>query len=78
MSASHMKYRVKTAFLGVHLKRDGTSEFIKLQPGMVFALRGQDRAGTVKIMCQRRLVAVFWKDIEQRAVKLQLHEREQA
>jgi hypothetical protein len=64
-----MKYRVKTAFLGVYQKRDGTSEFMKLQPGEVFAFRGEDR-GMVKIMCGRRLMVVFRKDIDERAVRL--------
>jgi hypothetical protein len=73
MSAPHaMKYRVKTAFLGVYLKRDGTSEFVELQPGTVFALRGEGRAGMVKVMCERRLLSVFQKDIEQRSVMLNI------
>ncbi len=62
-----MKYRVKTAFIAVHRKRDGTSEFIQLEPGAVFTIRGHERSGMVNIMHQRRMVAVFVSDVKERA-----------
>jgi len=62
-----MKYRVKTAFIAVHRRKDGTSDFIHLEPGTVFTIRGREQSGMVNIMHQRRIVAVFVADVKQRA-----------
>lgn len=65
-----MKYRVHTAFRGVLRPADGPSEFVTLEPGSVFTIRGEERDGMVTVMYQARLVVVFVKDIESRAVKI--------
>src|ERR1700676_4680432 len=52
-----MKYRVKAAFIAVHRRSDGTSEFIQLEPGTIFTVRGGVRSGMVNIMHQRRMAA---------------------
>jgi hypothetical protein len=65
-----MKYQVKSAFIGVYRQNDGTSEFVTVEPGAFFALRGQVRGGFVNIMYQARILAVFMKDVEERAVKI--------
>jgi|HubBroStandDraft_3_1064219.scaffolds.fasta_scaffold1906001_1 hypothetical protein len=62
-----MKYRVTTAFIGVHRRSDGTSEFIQLEPGTVFTIRGQAQSGMVNIMHNRRILVVFMTDIQTRA-----------
>jgi hypothetical protein len=62
-----MKYRVKTAFIGVHRRSDGTSEFVQLEPGTVFTVRGAVHVGMINIMHNRHIVAVFLADVEERA-----------
>jgi hypothetical protein len=62
-----MRYRVKAAFIAVHRRKDGTSDFIHLEPGTVFTIRGREQAGMVNILHQRRIVTVFVADIKQRA-----------
>jgi hypothetical protein len=64
-----MKYRVENPFIGVHRKIDGTSEFIRLQPGTVFSVRSKGRNGMVNVMYDRRILAVFESDIQERAVQ---------
>ena len=63
-----MKYRVKNPFMAVHRRNDGTSEFVQLQPGMVLTVRSGERNGMVNVMYDRRILAVFMTDIEERAV----------
>lgn len=65
-----MKYRVENSFIGVHRKNDGTSEFVRLEPGTVFSVRGKGRNGMVNVMYNRRVLAVFLSDIEERAVQI--------
>lgn len=65
-----MKYRVKNPFIAVHRKDDGTSECVQLQPGTVFVLRSGSRNGMVNVMCDRRILAVFMTDIEERAIQI--------
>jgi hypothetical protein len=65
-----MKYRVKTAFIGVHCEKNGTSEFVTLEPGTVFTVRSTIRGGFVNIMHQTRILSVFMRDVEERAVKV--------
>jgi hypothetical protein len=65
-----MKYRVKNPFMAVHRRNDGTSEFVQLQPGMVLTVRSGERNGMVNVMYDRRILAVFMSDIEERAVQV--------
>jgi hypothetical protein len=65
-----MKYRVKTTFIAVHRRSDGRSEFIQLEPGTVFTIRGGVRSGMVNIMHQRRMVSVFEADVRERAEQI--------
>ena len=65
-----MKYSVQIAFLGVCRQNDGTSEFVTLEPGSVFTIRSGVRGGFVKVMYQRRMLAVFMKDVEAWAVRI--------
>jgi len=65
-----MKYCVQIAFLGVCRQKDGTSEFVTLEPGTVFTVRGEVHGGFVKVMYQRRMLSVFVKDVETRALKI--------
>jgi hypothetical protein len=62
-----MKYRVKTAFIAVYRRNDGTSEFVQLEPGTVFTVRGVVHAGMVNIMHNRRILSVFLADVKERA-----------
>jgi hypothetical protein len=66
-----MKYRVEQVFLGVHRHDNGTSEFVPLEPGTVFTIRGQVRGSFVDVIYRTRRLAVFVKDIQARAVKIQ-------
>lgn len=65
-----MTYRVKTSFKAVHQRSDGTSEFVQLEPGTVFTIRGDVVEGMVKILHNRRLVTVFLADVNERAEKI--------
>jgi hypothetical protein len=65
-----MKYRVEQSFIGVHIKIDGTSDFIRLQPGTVFSVRSKGRSGMVNVMYDRRILAVFERDIQERAIQI--------
>ncbi len=65
-----MKYRIKSPFTGIHRSADGKSQFVTMEPGNVFTLRGEEGSGMVNVMYQRRIVAVFRKDIEDRTEKI--------
>lgn len=72
-SSEKMKYLVKTSFMAVHRRSDGTSEFLQLEPGTVFTIRGRVQAGMVNIMHNRRVVAVFEADVKERAEQIAEH-----
>ena len=65
-----MKFRVKTAFIAVHRRSDGASEFIQLEPGTVFTVQGAVHSGMVNIIHNRRILAVFLADVKQRAERI--------
>jgi hypothetical protein len=65
-----MKYRVKEAFIAVRQTADGKSQFVTMEVGNIFTIRGEERAGLVKVLYRGQIVAVFLKDIEHRAVKI--------
>jgi hypothetical protein len=65
-----MKYRVRTAFLAVHKQNGGKSEFVTLEPGQMFTVRGREPSGFLKVMYRGRMVAVFERDIQERAVRI--------
>lgn len=64
-----MKYRVKTPFLAVY-RAHGKSQFVNMEPGHAFTLRGEERKGLINVLYQGRIVSVFVKDIEERAQKI--------
>jgi hypothetical protein len=64
-----MKYRIKLPFIGVHRRGDGKSQFVTMEPGNVFTIRGE-QSGMVNVMYERRIVAVFRKDIEEHTEKI--------
>lgn len=61
-----MKYRVKIALRAVYRKRDGTSELVELEPGSVFTVRRHVHSNMVIIVQDRRLLFVFWRDVNDR------------
>jgi hypothetical protein len=65
-----MKYLVKTSLTAVYRRNDGTSEFVKLEPGTVFTIRGPERSGLVNVIHQGRIVAVFMRDVQERAARI--------
>jgi hypothetical protein len=65
-----MKYLVKTPFLAVYRAADGKSQFVNMEPGHVFTLRGEEREGMINVLYQGRIVSVFVKDIEERSQKI--------
>jgi hypothetical protein len=65
-----MKYRVNTAFIGVGRTKDESYQFVTLEPGSAFTIRGEERDGQVKIIYRGQMIQVFLEDIRQRAVKI--------
>lgn len=65
-----MKYRVRIAFKAVGRRRDGTAEFIELEPGSVFSVRRHVRSGMVIIMHNRRVLSVFMRDVDDRCERI--------
>jgi hypothetical protein len=68
--STSMKYRVNRAFIGVRRANDDSFQFVTLEPGNAFTIRGEERNGQVKVIYRGKMILVFMEDIRQRAVKI--------
>lgn len=65
-----MKYRVSSAFNSIRRARDESFQFVTLEPGNAFTIRGEERSGQVKVIYRGQIILVFTEDIRRRAVKI--------